>query len=77
MPLDTLQAAGREGEVTGATADQDPSEDLRALADAGIDFEEVTAKLLKDGIDAYVTPFEKLLAGIESKRESDEIEESA
>ena len=63
--------------VSGATADQDPSEDLRALADAGIDFEDVTAKLLRDGIDAFVTPFEKLLAGIESKRESDELEASS
>ena len=31
---------------------------------------EVTDKLLRDGIDAFVTPMEKLLAGIEAKREA-------
>ncbi|MEA2231306.1 MAG: hypothetical protein QOD83_1122, partial [Solirubrobacteraceae bacterium] len=41
---------------------------LAALADAGIDIDEVTDKLLSDGIDAFVTPMEKLLAGIEAKR---------
>ena len=68
MPLDTLRAAGSEGEVTGATADQDPSEDLQALADAGIDLDDVTDKLLRDGIEAFVKPFDKLIAGIETKR---------
>src|SRR5688572_3216997 len=52
MPLPTLQAAAGEGEVTGATAAQDPTDDLRALADAGIDLEDVTDQLLRDGIDA-------------------------
>jgi transaldolase len=70
MPLATLRAAGEHSEFHGATADQDPSEDLRALADAGIDMDDVTAKLLSDGVDAFVTPMEKLLAGIESKRPS-------
>jgi transaldolase len=32
MPLPTLQAATAGGEVTGATADEDPTADLRALA---------------------------------------------
>ena len=70
MPLNTLVAAGQQGEVTGPTADQDPSDDLRRLADAGIDLDDVTAKLLRDGIDAFVTPMDKLLAGIERKREA-------
>jgi len=69
MPLNTLQAAARDGEVTGATADQDPSEDLQALADAGIDLDDVTDKLLREGIEAFVKPFDKLLAGIETKRD--------
>ena len=33
----------------GATADQDPSAELDALADAGIDMGDVTEKLLRDG----------------------------
>ena len=43
---------------------------LDALAEAGIDMDEVTDKLLREGIDAFVTPMEKLLAGIEAKREA-------
>jgi len=31
---------------------------LTALADAGIDIDDVTDKLLRDGIDAFVTPMQ-------------------
>ncbi|HEV8151489.1 MAG TPA: transaldolase, partial [Solirubrobacteraceae bacterium] len=70
MPMATLAAAAEHAEVRGATADLDPTDDLRALAEAGIDLDEVTDKLLRDGVDAFVTPMEKLLRGIESKREA-------
>src|SRR3954447_15234775 len=70
MPLATLNAAGEQSEVDGATVDQDPTAELEALREAGIDMDDVTAKLLKDGVDAFITPFEKLLAGIESAREA-------
>jgi transaldolase / glucose-6-phosphate isomerase len=68
-----MLAAGERTEIDPdhpATADQDPGEDLRRLADAGIDMTDVTDKLLRDGVAAFVTPMEKLLAGIESKREA-------
>ncbi|MBE2318579.1 transaldolase [Solirubrobacter sp. CPCC 204708] len=68
MPMATLEAARAEGGVAGATGAEDPSADLAALADAGIDLEDVTDKLLRDGIDAFVTPMENLLARIEAKR---------
>jgi transaldolase len=68
MPMATLEAARDHAEVNGATADQDSSADLARLADAGIDLTDVTLKLLDDGIGAFVTPMEKLLAGIEEKR---------
>src|SRR4051812_28145901 len=70
MPMATLNAAGEKSEVTGVTADQDPTAELEALREAGIDMDDVTAKLLRDGVDAFITPFEKLLAGIESEREA-------
>src|SRR5687767_1108995 len=70
MPLPTLTAAARDGEVTGETAAEDPSATLAALRDAGIDLDDVTDKLLRDGIDAFMVPMNKLLDGIESKREA-------
>src|SRR5919197_2985239 len=69
MPLPTLIAAAREGDVTGATAADDPTPDLDALREAGIDLDDVTDKLLRDGIDAFMVPMSKLLDGIERKRE--------
>jgi transaldolase/glucose-6-phosphate isomerase len=70
MPLPTLTAAAREGEVSGDTAAEDPTPDLNALREAGIDLDDVTDKLLRDGIDAFVVPMNKLLDGIERKREA-------
>ncbi len=68
MPLPVLEAARVQGEVTGATAADDPSADLEALAAAGIDLEDVTDQLLREGIDAFMVPMQKLLDGIEAKR---------
>jgi transaldolase/glucose-6-phosphate isomerase len=70
MPLPTLTAAAHEGDITGTTAAQDPTADLDALREAGIDLDDVTDKLLRDGIDAFVVALSKLLDGIESKREA-------
>jgi transaldolase/glucose-6-phosphate isomerase len=69
MPMPTLLGAAENSEVRGATADQDPTAELEALADAGIDMTDVTAKLLRDGIAAFVTPFDQLIAGVELARE--------
>jgi transaldolase / glucose-6-phosphate isomerase len=69
MPMQTLLAAEERAEVTGATAEEDPSDALAALAEAGIDMDDVTDTLLSDGIDKFVEPMEKLLAGIELARE--------
>jgi transaldolase/glucose-6-phosphate isomerase len=70
MPLPTLTAAAAAGEVTGATAAEDPSGDLDALREAGIDLDDVTDQLLREGIDAFMVPMSKLLTGIETKREA-------
>lgn len=70
MPMATLLAAAERAEVTGATADQDPSEDLHRLEEAGLDLVDVTDKLLRDGIDAFVTSLDGLIAGVEVKREA-------
>ncbi len=70
MPMPTLLACAEQLEVTGATADQDPAADLEALAAAGIDMADVTKKLLIEGIEKFLEPFDKLVAGVESAREA-------
>ena len=68
MPLPTLIAFGDHGEVTGPTAEQDPSEDLRALAEAGIDMSQVTDELLADGVEQFEHALDRLLEGIDERR---------
>jgi transaldolase/glucose-6-phosphate isomerase len=70
MPLQTLTAAAEKSEVADVTVDNDPTRELEALREAGIDLDDVTAKLLRDGVELFIVPFEKLLAGIESAREA-------
>ena len=70
MPLETLMAEGDHGEPKPGSGEQDPSEDLRRLAEAGIDMDDVTDQLLVEGIAKFITPMVKLMAGIESKREA-------
>ena len=70
MPMATLNAAAEQSEIRGATADQDPSADLKALEDAGIDMGDVTKQLLTEAVDKFVEPFDKLIAGVESSKEA-------
>jgi transaldolase len=70
MPMATLEAAADHSEATESRVQIDPSADLKALADAGIDLDDVTDKLLSDGVDAFVTPMVKLLEGIDSKKKA-------
>jgi transaldolase/glucose-6-phosphate isomerase len=70
MPMKTLLAVAERGKIDPGSADRDPSAELKALADAGIDMTDVTKTLLEQGIAAFVTPMGKLLAGIESARQA-------
>jgi transaldolase / glucose-6-phosphate isomerase len=70
MPMATLLAAGDHAQIDGATADEDPTAELQALADAGIDLKDVTDQLLREGVEKFVEPMEKLLHGIDTKREA-------
>jgi len=70
MPMQTLLACAERLEVSGQTVREDPQPVLDALAEAGIDMDEVTDKLLREGVDAFVTRMQKLLAGVEAKREA-------
>jgi transaldolase/glucose-6-phosphate isomerase len=68
MPLATLTAVADHGSVPGPTAEQDPTADLEALANAGIDMTQVTDELLVDGIKQFADAMDALLAGIEQRR---------
>ena len=70
MPLQTLLAVADHGEVRGSTAEQDPSADLAALAEAGIDMDQVTEELLTEGIKQFADAMRRLLAGIDERREA-------
>jgi transaldolase/glucose-6-phosphate isomerase len=69
MPMKTLLAVAERGTIVADTAREDAGPALAALADAGIDMDDVTATLLTQGIAAFVDPMNKLLAGIESARQ--------
>jgi transaldolase/glucose-6-phosphate isomerase len=73
MPMPTLLAAADHADVTGPTADvgkEAVEQSLAELRVAGIDIDDVTAKLLRDGVKLFEVAMEKLIAGVESKREA-------
>ncbi len=73
MPMSTLLAAADHAHVDPvdpAPIRRDPGPDLQALAEAGIDLDDVTAKLLHDGIRTFAEPMERLLEAIEDRREA-------
>jgi transaldolase len=69
MPLATLQAFADHGRVTGPTAERDPTADLEALHEAGIDFKQVTDELLAEGVEKFEDAMTRLLDGIEDHRQ--------
>jgi transaldolase / glucose-6-phosphate isomerase len=68
MPMATLLAAADHANVSGPTAEQDPTADLDALAEAGVDMGQVTDELLIDGVKQFEDAMNRLLAGIEEHR---------
>ena len=70
MPMKTLLAVGEHSEPDPGSADRDPGAALAKLAEAGIDMTDVTDTLLREGIEKFVEPFDKLLSGVESIREA-------
>ncbi len=73
MPMPTLIAAAERAEISGPTADvgkEQVERDLAELRDAGIDLTDVTAKLLRDGVELFELSMDKLIAGVESRREA-------
>ncbi len=69
MPMDTLHACAEGLEVKPDTAEVDPTAELEALRDAGIDLTDVTKQLLDEGIEKFIAPFDDLIDSVESTRE--------
>ena len=69
MPESTVAAFADHGVVadtvrTGLSAAR---ETMDRLADAGIDFGDVTDTLLEEGVEKFVVPFDRLLASLEER----------
>jgi transaldolase len=70
MPEETVEAFQDHGRVA-PTLDQgvdEAHELLRQLADAGIDYDDVTETLEREGVSKFADSFQELLDGIEAKR---------
>jgi transaldolase/transaldolase/glucose-6-phosphate isomerase len=69
MPLNTVEAFADHG-VARRTVDQDVEsahQDLRTLADLGIDMDAVTDQLQREGVDKFIKSFRELIGSVESK----------
>jgi transaldolase len=71
MPLETLEAFRDHGEVRGPTVTEgvDEAEQvLGDLAEAGVDYDDLVAKLETEGVQKFSDSFDDLIAGIEARR---------
>jgi transaldolase len=71
MPLKTMEAFLDHGTVARTVdASYDAAERVleRLKTEAGIDLDDITATLEEEGIDAFVTSYDELLAGVEEKK---------
>jgi transaldolase / glucose-6-phosphate isomerase len=68
MPMATIHACADHLNVTGPTAETDPTPALEALKEAGIDMQRVTDELLEEGVKQFEDAMNRLLAGIEQER---------
>jgi transaldolase len=71
MPLETIQAFQDHGEIRGDTLLEGVDE-ARALLDelaaAGLDYDDVTDTLEREGVQKFSDSFASLLEGIDAKR---------
>ena len=72
MPPATLDASRARAKVRSALTEDMPGARtlIDSLAGFGIDFTDVTDKLLRDGVKSFSASFDTLMAGIKAKREA-------
>ncbi|HET7070471.1 MAG TPA: transaldolase [Nocardioides sp.] len=67
MPEKTLHAVEDHGEITGDRIRpfyEDAEATMKALADAGIDYDDVIEVLIKEGVDKFIKAWDELLASV-------------
>jgi transaldolase len=67
MPEATMKAFADHGEIKGDQVRPfygDAAAHMRALADAGIDYDDVIAVLIKEGVEKFVTAWDELLDSV-------------
>jgi transaldolase len=73
MPLETIRAFQDHGEVRGDTV-REGFDDARALlqklAEAGVDYDDVTETLEQEGVQKFADSFEQIVESIRAKRSS-------
>jgi transaldolase len=73
MPLETIRAFQDHGEVRGDTvldAVGEASKLLEQLAEAGVDYDDVTETLEEEGVQKFADSFEQIVESIRAKRGS-------
>src|SRR5205085_10840927 len=72
MPLKTLESFRDHGRVRLSVEEDIPQSQavLTALEAAGIDYEQVTSQLQKEGVQKFIDSFDKLFQCIEDKRKA-------
>ena len=73
MPEKTLEAVADHGDVRGDRVRpfyDDAAAHMQALADAGIDYDDVIAVLIKEGVEKFVVAWDGMLAALEESLEA-------
>lgn len=70
MPPATLEAFRDHGEVRPSLTEgmAQARQDLKSLAEVGVDLGEVTETLQREGVEKFVRPYDALLEALEAKR---------
>jgi transaldolase len=73
MPQETIEAFQDHGEVRGLTVEEDvegAQRTLDALAEAGVDYDDVTETLEHEGVEKFADSFKELLGEVARKRDT-------
>jgi transaldolase len=69
MPEATMKAVADHGEIKGDQVRpfyEDAAAHMQALADAGIDYDDVIEVLIKEGVEKFVTAWDELLESVDT-----------